>query len=100
MASKGAYKRLTKEYQLLHKNPVEFIRCKPAEDSVLEWHYVLSGPPGSPFHGGEYWGKLSFPANYPYAPPAIRMYTPSGRFKPDFRLCLTMSDVCLLLANA
>jgi len=33
-----------------------------------------------------------FPPNYPFAPPAIRMITPSGRFQPSTRLCLTISD--------
>lgn len=33
-----------------------------------------------------------FPSNYPFAPPAIRMHTPSGRFQPSSRLCLSISD--------
>ncbi|KAL8644553.1 MAG: hypothetical protein Q9210_007199, partial [Variospora velana] len=39
-----------------------------------------------------YWGTLLFPANYPFAPPSIRMHTPSGRFQPSTRLCLSISD--------
>lgn len=33
-----------------------------------------------------------FPPDYPFAPPAIRMHTPSGRFQPSTRLCLSISD--------
>lgn len=55
-------------------------------------HYVIQGPPDTPYHGGEYYGRLTFPSDYPYKPPSIRMSTPSGRFQPDTRLCLTMSD--------
>ena len=33
-----------------------------------------------------------FPSEYPFAPPAIRMHTPSGRFQPSSRLCLSISD--------
>ncbi|EAA61636.1 hypothetical protein AN6990.2 [Aspergillus nidulans FGSC A4] len=33
-----------------------------------------------------------FPPEYPFAPPAIRMHTPSGRFQPSSRLCLSISD--------
>ncbi|PLB36980.1 cytochrome c/c1 heme lyase-domain-containing protein [Aspergillus candidus] len=33
-----------------------------------------------------------FPPEYPFAPPAIRMHTPSGRFQPSARLCLSISD--------
>lgn len=59
---------------------------------ILEWHYVITGPPQTPYYGGQYWGTLVFTPNYPYAPPAIRMHTPSGRFQPSTRLCLSISD--------
>jgi ubiquitin-conjugating enzyme E2 J2 len=55
-------------------------------------HYVIRGPPDTPYHNGWYWGKLVFPSDYPFKPPSIRMSTPSGRFQTDSRLCLTMSD--------
>ena len=56
------------------------------------WHYILTGPPKTPYEGGQYWGTLMFPPDYPFAPPAIRMHTPSGRFQPSTRLCLSISD--------
>ncbi len=59
---------------------------------VCRWHYILTGPPDTPYHNGQYWGTLIFPPNYPLAPPAIRMHTPSGRFQPSTRLCLSISD--------
>ncbi|KAI8806503.1 ubiquitin-conjugating enzyme/RWD-like protein [Cladochytrium replicatum] len=92
MATKGAYKRLSKEYLAIRKNPPPFIVAKPTEANILEWHYIVRGPPASPYEGGEYHGKLIFPSDYPYKPPAIKMITPNGRFQTDFRLCLTMSD--------
>ncbi|KAI9016091.1 ubiquitin-conjugating enzyme/RWD-like protein [Hyaloraphidium curvatum] len=92
MATKAAYKRLTKEYKSLQDNPPPFILARPLESNILEWHYVIRGPPDSPYAGGEYHGKLIFPSDYPFKPPAIKMLTPSGRFQIDFRLCLTMSD--------
>lgn len=50
------------------------------------------GAKGSPYEGGYYHGKLKFPPEYPLKPPSILMLTPSGRFKPNTRLCLSMSD--------
>ena len=53
---------------------------------------MIKGPKGSPYEGGMYHGKLKFPTEYPFKPPAISMLTPNGRFKPNTRLCLSMSD--------
>ncbi|RGB23562.1 ubiquitin-conjugating enzyme/RWD-like protein [Rhizophagus diaphanus] len=92
MATKAAYKRLNKEYITLQKNPPPYLMAKPLESNILEWHYVIRGPPDTPYHNGEYHGVLLFPAEYPFKPPSIRMTTPSGRFQPDTRLCLSMSD--------
>lgn len=58
----------------------------------FRWHYILTGPPKTPYENGQYWGTLIFPPEYPFAPPAIRMHTPSGRFQPSTRLCLSISD--------
>ncbi|KAF9912029.1 Ubiquitin-conjugating enzyme E2 6 [Lobosporangium transversale] len=92
MATKGAYKRLTKEYINIQKSPPAYIYARPLESNILEWHYVLKGPPDTPYYGGEYHGKLIFPSDYPFKPPSIRMTTPNGRFQVDTRLCLSMSD--------
>jgi ubiquitin-conjugating enzyme E2 J2 len=92
MATSQATNRLMREYQGLQVNPPPYIIAHPAENNILEWHYILTGPPETPYEGGQYWGTLTFPANYPYAPPAIRMHTPSGRFQPSTRLCLSISD--------
>ena len=92
MATKAAHKRLTREYASLAANPPEYITAHPSEANILEWHYILTGPPGTPYHDGQYWGTLVFPSDYPFAPPAIRMHTPSGRFRCSERLCLSISD--------
>jgi len=92
MATKAANKRLTREYQNIQQNPPPYIVAHPSESNILEWHYILTGPPNTPYEGGQYWGTLVFPPDYPFAPPAIRMHTPSGRFQPSTRLCLSISD--------
>lgn len=58
----------------------------------LRRHYVITGTEGTPYEGGYYHGKLKFPTEYPLRPPAVLMLTPSGRFKTNRRLCLSMSD--------
>ncbi|CAK7267735.1 Ubiquitin-conjugating enzyme E2 6 [Sporothrix epigloea] len=92
MASRAAQVRLTREFKSISQNPPPYITAHPSDSNILEWHYIITGPEDTPYHGGQYWGTLMFPTNYPFAPPAIRMHTPSGRFKPSTRLCLSISD--------
>ncbi|CAK7565222.1 MAG: Ubiquitin-conjugating enzyme E2 6 [Sporothrix epigloea] len=92
MASRAAQKRLTREYKSISENPPPYITAHPSDSNILEWHYIITGPEDTPYYGGQYWGTLMFPADYPFAPPAIRMHTPSGRFQPSTRLCLSISD--------
>eukprot|EP00727_Mastigamoeba_balamuthi_P012136 m51a1_g7545 putative C-tail anchored protein, ubiquitin-conjugating enzyme (217) ;mRNA; r:76294-77250 len=84
--------RLTKEYRNLLKEKVPNVEAVPDPDNILEWHYVIHGPPSTPYEGGHYHGLLKFSPEYPHKPPAIVMLTPNGRFEVDMRLCLSMSD--------
>lgn len=94
MASAMATRRLQKEARALTKNPLNnpTIIAVPNETNILEWHYVIEGGKGTPYEGGHYHGKLIFPKEYPLKPPSVIMLTPSGRFQPNRRLCLSMSD--------
>ncbi|OLY78774.1 Ubiquitin-conjugating enzyme E2 6 [Smittium mucronatum] len=79
MASKAAYRRLSKEYIEIKRNPPPYIIAKPLESNILEWHFCLYGPQGTVYEYGEYHGKLRFPSDYPFKPPSIQMFTPSGK---------------------
>ncbi|VEU23318.1 DEKNAAC104477 [Brettanomyces naardenensis] len=87
-----AYKRLVKEYKQIRENPPPYIIARPSESNILDWHYVITGPPGTPYEGGQYHGRVTFPSEYPFKPPRIKMCTPSGRFEINQRICLSMSD--------
>ncbi|GAA6063642.1 hypothetical protein JCM10212_002603 [Sporobolomyces blumeae] len=92
MATKQATKRLQKEHAAFQKSPPPFIWARPNESNILEWHYIMRGPPGTPYEGGEYWGVIDFPKDYPFAPPGLKMNTPSGRFTPSAAICTSMSN--------
>lgn len=78
----------------MQKDPIQQpkITVAPNESNILEMHYVIEGSAGTPYEGGVYHGKLIFPKQYPLKPPGVIMLTPSGRFQPNRRLCLSMSD--------
>lgn len=90
--SMQAYKRLNKEYKQIQAAPPPFIVARPSDANILDWHYIITGPPGTPYEGGQYHGRITFPSEYPFKPPRIKMCTPSGRFEINQRLCLSMSD--------
>jgi len=94
MASDLCVRRLTKELRALQKDPIKSpkITVAPNEANILEMHYVIEGSKKTPYEGGIYHGKLIFPKDYPLKPPGVMMLTPSGRFQPSRRLCLSMSD--------
>eukprot|EP00401_Gymnodinium_catenatum_P045136 CAMPEP_0117616776 /NCGR_PEP_ID=MMETSP0784-20121206/85237_1 /TAXON_ID=39447 /ORGANISM="" /LENGTH=217 /DNA_ID=CAMNT_0005420569 /DNA_START=90 /DNA_END=743 /DNA_ORIENTATION=+ len=91
MASKAS-SRLRKELKAILSDPPPHIHVSCDESNMLAWSYLLEGPPDTPYEGGWYWGRLKFPRDYPFAPPSILMVTPNGRFEPNTRLCLSMSD--------
>lgn len=74
------------------QNPNPGVRALPSPSNLLEWHYVLEGDKDSDYAGGYYHGKIIFPTTYPFKPPSIMMLTPSGRFEPGAKICLSISD--------
>ena len=90
MANRACLARLRKE--VINFDPPPYIRAAPLENNLQEWHYVLQGPPDSPYEGGLYHGKLKFPDDFPFKPPSIFMLTPNGRYETGRRLCLSISD--------
>ncbi|XP_074570681.1 ubiquitin-conjugating enzyme E2 34-like [Curcuma longa] len=92
MAERACVKRLLKEYRAICKEPPPQIAARPSPSDILDWYFVIEGSDGTPYAGGYYYGKLKFPPDYPFKPPSIRMITPNGRFSPNVRICLSMSD--------
>eukprot|EP01023_Acetabularia_acetabulum_P027063 TRINITY_DN2560_c0_g2_i13.p4 TRINITY_DN2560_c0_g2~~TRINITY_DN2560_c0_g2_i13.p4 ORF type:complete len:224 (+),score=33.72 TRINITY_DN2560_c0_g2_i13:2092-2763(+) len=84
--------RLQKEYKLLKKEPVSCLKTHPNPSNICEWYYAIEGAEDSPFEGGVYFGKITFPPDYPYKPPSIIMTTPNGRFQTGANICMSMTD--------
>ncbi|CCW69096.1 unnamed protein product [Phytomonas sp. Hart1] len=89
-------KRLSKEYHFL-QNPVNRV-CEvyaaPLQDNIFVWHFTIKGPDNDElgYSEGLYHGALLFPRTYPFAPPDIQFFTPSGRFETHTKICSTISS--------
>ncbi|XAO25079.1 hypothetical protein I312_103888 [Cryptococcus bacillisporus CA1280] len=92
MATKVAQKRLQKEYLSMQKSPPPFIWACPEEKNILDWHFIIRGPPDTPYEGGEYHGLIWFPSDYPFKPPDVKLFTPSGRFEVGHKICMSMTS--------
>jgi len=67
-------------------------------EQFLEGYCLIVGGRDTPYFGGYYFFKLTFPSNYPYSPPVVSYHTNSNniRFNPNF---YTNSKVCLSILN-
>jgi ubiquitin-conjugating enzyme E2 J2 len=92
MASTKAIVRLTKEFMRITKEPIEYIEAVPLESNILEWNFILTGPPKTPYENGKYHGQILFPPEYPFKAPSFKIFTPNGRFSPSTLICLSFSQ--------
>ncbi|WVR08844.1 hypothetical protein IAU60_005902 [Kwoniella sp. DSM 27419] len=76
----------------MQKSPPPFIWASPEEKNILDWHFIIRGPPDTPYEGGEYHGLIWFPSDYPFKPPDVKMFTPSGRFETGHKICMSMTS--------
>lgn len=89
----NAVRRLTRELKQLENSSNPQLVVRPSSESMLVWHFVLhSLPADTPYSEGCYYGKLTFPDDYPHKPPSLMMLTENGRLETDQRLCLSMTD--------
>jgi len=84
-------KRIKGDFKLLKKQPLEFIDAYPNEKNLLEWYFLIKGPPDTEYKDGLYIGKILHSEHYPFRGPDYIVLTPTGRFTADKKICLTNS---------
>jgi ubiquitin-conjugating enzyme E2 J2 len=62
-----------------------------AREGVLNFHFCLHGLDGA-YAGGFYHGVLQLSEEYPFAPPQLQFFTPSGRFEVNKPICTTFTN--------
>ncbi|CAM9698636.1 unnamed protein product, partial [Phaeothamnion confervicola] len=73
-------------------NGSEPLRFRMDRRNMFAWHFTFLGPKGTPYEGGLYHGALTLPPEYPLKPPSVKLLTPNGRFVPNAKICLSVSD--------
>lgn len=71
-----AIKRLTSEYAKLCREPLARCTAEPKSQSdFFIWKAIIEGPPDTPYAGGRFNLELTFPMDYPFKPPQVKMIT-------------------------
>lgn len=65
-----AFKRLTKEYKEILKEPNYYYSIAPSED-FSKWDFTMIGPPDTFYEFGLFPGHIIFPKEYPNKPPKV-----------------------------
>ena len=72
----GTVRRIQKEIIEMQKTPPENCSAGPISDTdIFNWQATIVGPEGSPYHGGIFFLKIVFPADYPFKSPRINFTT-------------------------
>lgn len=64
-----AIKVIMKNYEIFKNDPVNGVSIGINEDDIFNWDVVIIGPKDSPYEGGLFTAKITFPENFPLMPP-------------------------------
>ena len=93
MSLPKACRRIQKEINMYKRSPAEFAPYIYVDETNLyNVYFLINGPKGSCYEGGEYVVLIHLQADYPMSPPDIKMLTPSGRFATNKSICTTFTN--------
>lgn len=87
-------KRLQKEMNELASAP-EGVSAGPSGDNLYEWDAFIVGPPDTPYAGGLFKLKITFPDTYPFTAPRVTFVTPIYHCNVS-----TSGSICLDILNS
>lgn len=74
----------------LMTSPTPGLSAFPSGSDITQWNATITGPTDTPYDGLTFKLTVSYPSNYPYAPPEVLFKTPIYHPNVDMagRICL------------
>lgn len=98
--SKESVHRLMLDVRKIMKTPLKDngIYYAHDESDMLRGYAMIVGPEDTPYFGGFYFFRFTFPLDYPYSPPVVTYHTNDGhiRFNPNL---YNNGKVCISILN-
>jgi ubiquitin-conjugating enzyme E2 D/E len=85
-------KRLQKDIDIIYENSLGGVVVKLNGDNLKDWTVILHGPENTPYVGGKFKLKITFPDEYPYVPPNVIFDTPiiHPNISIDGKVCINI----------
>lgn len=86
-------KRINNEIKKYKKENFLFpnVLLKPNDSNLREWYFIIYDLKDTDYEGGYYFGEIMLPMEYPVKPPDFKIYTPSGRFDTNKKICTSFT---------
>ena len=68
-------RRIRKDYNDIMKCAPNWLKLECWNDRMDEWKVIIDGPEGTPYEGGKFTLKVTFPEDYPFKSPNVTMIT-------------------------
>jgi len=88
-----AVSAIARDFKSIRDDPIEGIFCElPDENNIFEWRVYIEGPKETPYQGGVFQSKMSFPQDFPMSPPSITMLSEfwHPNVHHDGRVCISI----------
>jgi ubiquitin-conjugating enzyme E2 D/E len=69
-------RRITSEWKEMTKSPPANCSAGPVDEhDMFKWEATIVGPEGSPYAGGVFHLRITYPQDYPFKPPIVTFVT-------------------------